>query len=140
MEQLNFDNGMRSFKLCGGVLRFNPTDPNVYARFAEGVQKLQELEQALEAQASQGSNRTLEALRSTDRQMKQVLGDIFGGENDFEVLLEGVNLLAVAGNGERVVTNLFAALEPILAEGAKCCADGKIREAVRKAEQRREAI
>ena len=139
MEQLNFDNGMRSFKLCGGVLRFNPADPNVYARFLEGAEQLRALEEGLAAQKSQESARTLEVLHSTDRQMKQILGSIFGGGNDFEVLLEGVNLLAVADNGERVVTNLFAALQPIIAEGAKRCAEGKAEEAVRKAKQRREA-
>ena len=41
---------------------------------------------------------------------------------DFQKILSGVNLLAVADNGERVVTNLFAALEPVLVEGAKRCA------------------
>ena len=71
--------------------------------------------------------------------MKQVLNGIFGGENDFETLLEGVNLLAVADNGERVVTNLFAALEPILTEGARRCAEDKTAEAVQKANARRAA-
>ena len=47
---------------------------------------------------------------------------MFGGDNDFHKLLGGVNLLAVADNGERVVTNLFAALEPVLVDGAKRCA------------------
>jgi hypothetical protein len=54
--------------------------------------------------------------------MKHILGWVFGESNDFHKLLGGVNLLAVADNGERVVTNLFAALEPVLVEGAKRCA------------------
>ena len=137
MEKLTFDNGMKSYRINGGgVLRFNPADPNVYARFLEGVQALQ----AMEAEVSAGEGLSaVAALAEADKKMKQVLNGIFGAQNDFETLLEGVNLLAVAGNGERVVTNLFAALEPILSEGARRCAEDKTAEAVRKAKARRAA-
>ena len=135
MEKLTFDNGMKSYRINGGgVLRFNPADPNVYARFLEGAKTLQAMEAELSAGASPVS-----ALAEADRKMKQVLNGIFGGENDFEALLEGVNLLAVAGNGERVVTNLFAALEPILTDGARRCAEDKTAEAVQRANARRAA-
>ena len=137
MEKLTFDNGMKSYRINGsGVLRFNPADPNVYARFLEEAQTLQ----AMEAELSAGEGLSaVAALAEADKKMKQVLNGIFGGQNDFEALLEGVNLLAVAGNGERVVTNLFAALEPILAEGARRCAQDKTAEAVDKARARRAA-
>ena len=135
MEKLTFDNGMKSYRINGGgVLRFNPADPNVYARFLEGAKTLQAMEAELSAVASPVS-----ALAEADRKMKQVLNGIFGPENDFEALLEGVNLLAVAGNGERVVTNLFAALEPILTDGARRCAADKTAEAVQRANARRAA-
>ena len=62
-------------------------------------------------------------MTKADEKMKGILNWVFGGENDFQQLLNGVNLLAVADNGERVVTNLFGALEPVLVEGAKRCAD-----------------
>lgn len=137
MEKLTFDNGMKSYRINGGgVLRFNPADPNVYARFLEGTQALQ----AMEAEVSAGEGLSaVAALAEADKKMKQVLNGIFGAQNDFETLLEGVNLLAVADNGERVVTNLFAALEPILSEGARRCAEDKTAEAVRKAKARRDA-
>lgn len=137
MEKLTFDNGMKSYRINGsGVLRFNPADPNVYARFLEGTQALQ----AMEAEVSAGEGLSaVAALAEADKKMKQVLNGIFGAQNDFETLLEGVNLLAVAGNGERVVTNLFAALEPILSEGARRCAQDKTAEAVDKARARRAA-
>lgn len=69
--------------------------------------------------------------------MKQLLNWIFGGDNDFHKLLDGVNLLAVADNGERVITNLLQALEPVLLEGAKRCADQQAKAAVEKANARR---
>ena len=47
-----------------------------------------------------------------------------------------MNLLAVADNGERVITNLFTALEPVLVEGAKRCAG----ELAAKAKSEREAL
>ena len=71
--------------------------------------------------------------------MKQVLGWVFAPGNDFDKILGGVNLLAVANNGQRVVTNLLDALQPILLEGAERCAREKVDDAVTKARQRREA-
>lgn len=137
MEKLQFDDGIRSFRINGGgVLRFNPADPNVYARFLEGEQKLLQLEKELSG-AADGAE-AVERLRQVDGQMKQVLNHIFGPENDFEVLLKGVNLLAVAGNGQRVVTNLFAALEPVITQGAERCAAQQTALAVEKARARRE--
>jgi len=69
--------------------------------------------------------------------MKTLLGEIFGSHNDFHAILQGVNLLAVAENGERVVTNLFSALEPILVDGAKLCTGQAKAQAVEKARARR---
>lgn len=140
MEQLKFDSGVREYKLNGGgLLRFNPSDPNVYARFLEAARKLQEMEKTLAEQAKtmEDGASVVELLAQADKQMKELLSWVFGGSNDFDKLLGGVNLLAVAGNGERVVTNLFAALQPILVEGAERCAQDKVRGAVQKANARR---
>ena len=60
-----------------------------------------------------------------DRQVKQLLNQVFGGDNDFDKALGGVNLLATAGNGQRVMTNLMTLLENILAEGAERFAQDK---------------
>ena len=124
MEKIQFDSGVRSYRINGGqVLRFNPGDPNLYARFLEAVEKLQTLEQELTEMARQAENQELvKLLKQTDEKMKAVLNWVFGEGNDFHKLLQGVNLMAVAENGERVVTNLFAALEPVLVDGAKRCA------------------
>lgn len=139
MEKIVFDSGMKEYRINGGeVLRFNPSDPNVYARFMEAVEKLKELEKTL-AEPVQGAE-AVKLLRQADSQMKQLLSWVFGAQNDFDKLLDGVSLLAVAGNGQRVVTNLFAALEPVLEEGAKACAAQQVDTAVAKAKSRRQAV
>lgn len=58
MEKISFDSGIKSYKINGsGVLRFNPCDPNVYARFLEAADRMQNIEQALEqAKLRRGEN------------------------------------------------------------------------------------
>ena len=140
MEKIQFDSGVKRYKLGQGVLQFNPGDPNVYARFMEAVESLKNLERELVEQAKglDGEGAQVVALmKSADEKMKSTLNWVFGHGNDFDEMLGGVNLLAVAGNGQRVATNLFAALEPVLVAGAQSCAEGKVAEAVRKAKKRR---
>lgn len=140
MEKLQFDAGIKSYRLNGGgVLRFHPGDPNLYMRFLEAVEKFHDLEDGLSSCAMGSEDQLLTALRDADQKMKQVLNWVFGSPNDFDKLLEGVNLLAVADNGERVITNLLQALEPVLLEGARRCAQQKTQAAVEKAARRREA-
>ena len=124
MEKIQFDSGVRSYRINGGgILRFNPGDPNLYSRFLEAVEKLQEAEKELTRQAETAQAQDIVKLMTqADEKMKNIPGWVFGESNVFHKLLGGVNLLAVAANGERVVPNLFAALEPVLVEGAKRCA------------------
>lgn len=128
MEKIQFDSGVRSYRVNGGILRFNPSDPNLYTRFLEAVEKLQKVEEelTLQADAAQGAE-IIKVMTAADEKMKGILNWVFGGDNDFCKLLGGVNLLAVAENGERVVTNLFAALEPVMIAGAKRCAGEQLR-------------
>ena len=52
MEKISFDSGIRSYKINGtGVLRFNPGDPNVYARYMEAVPKIKAVEQEMAGNA-----------------------------------------------------------------------------------------
>ena len=129
MKKLNFDSGVKEYKINGGgVLRFNPADPNVYARFLEAADKIRAVETQMASQADMQENTGAAALRlmqETDKQIKQILDWVFGGNNDFEQILGGVNLLAMGSNGERIVTNLFAALQPVLVEGAQAFAKEK---------------
>lgn len=127
MEKIKFDGGIQEFRLGGcGVLRFNPGDPNVFARFMESVKKMEELEKALskEAKALEETDTQgmMALMQRTDGKIKELLGWVFGPANDFDSILGGVSLLAVADNGQRVIANLFDALRPVLEEGAKRCA------------------
>ena len=142
MEKISFDSGVKSYKINGtGVLRFNPSDPNVYARFLEASEQLEVIEQTLVEEAktlpeADGAG-VVRLLNRADKEMKQILSRVFGEENDFDRILQGVNLLAVADNGQRVVTNLLTALQPILVAGAERCAREKVEDAVKKAKARR---
>ena len=141
MEKIQFDSGIKSYRLGEGVLRFNPGDPNVYARFLEAVEQIRQLEKELTGKADtvEGDGGKVVALmQEADGKIKKILDEVFGCGNDFHKLLGGVNLLAVAGNGQRVITNLFAALEPVLVAGAQSCAEAKAAQAVNKANKRRE--
>ena len=142
MEQLTIDTGLREYAVNGGpehgggVLRFNPSDPNVYSRFCTLQNQLQELEQQVQAQSPTGTD-AIQLLAQADQRAKGLLAEVFGPGNDFDAMLGGTNLLAVAGNGERVITNLFAALQPILEAGARQCADAKATLAVQQAQATR---
>ena len=134
MEKMTVDTGIKSYRINGGgVLRFNPGDPNVYGRFMEAVEKIRTMEQQL--QQEQGD--VLQALCRLDKQIKALLGEVFGAGNDFDDILGGVNLLAVAANGERVITNLLTALQPVLTEGARRCAGQVVQAAMDQAQARR---
>lgn len=122
MKKLNFDTGMEEYKLPGGVLRFNAADPNVYVRFRDALQSLQQLEQDMSAQLQKEGADFLEILSRTDKAIKEKLGHVFGPGNDFDALVGGVNLLSAASDGKSVAEHLFASLEPVLVAGAKRCA------------------
>lgn len=147
MEKLVFDSGVKEYKLgTGGVLRFNPSDPNVYARFMDAMDKIRAVEadlvekaktlEQVEKQEESGAA-VLRIMRDADRDTKKILSEVFGADNDFEKILGGVNVLAVAGNGERVITNLLAALQPIMVQGAETCAKQRSDAAVAQAKQNR---
>ena len=134
MQNIQFDDGMKSYQLNqGGLLRFNPADPNIYARFMQLEEKLDQLQQALSTDPDMASQ-----LERADRGVKELLGWVFGRHNDFDALLGGVSLLAVADNGKRVLNNFLEALAPVLEQGAQQCAADLTAEAVQQAQDRRE--
>lgn len=146
MEQLIFDSGIKEYQINGkGVLRFNPGDPNVYGRFMEAVSKIEAVEKKQAAKAKlldgKGQQETGEGviriMCETDTQMKAILNEVFGHGNDFNEILDGVNLMAVASNGKRVISNLIDALLPIMEAGAKSCVEGEVAAAKQNRDQRR---
>lgn len=147
MEKLILDTGVKEYQINdGGVLRFNPSDPNVYARFLDVTDKIQTVEDDLVAKAKeiekaenqeQSGAAVLRLMAEADRKTKKLLAEVFGEENDFDAILGGVNLLAVASNGERVITNFLAALQPIMVSGAENCAKQQADAAVAEAKLNR---
>ena len=111
MQTLTIDTGMQEYLINNrAVLRFNPSDPNLYHRFFAA---------ALPAEPDDArAERGLAMLTDYDHRIKALLTEIFGGENDFDKVLEGVNLAGTGANGKRVVQNLLDALTPILQDGA----------------------
>lgn len=127
MQNLTIDTGMQEYLINNrAVLRFNPSDPNLYHRFFAAAPKLDALDaelteqlKALPAEPDDArAERGLALLTDYDHRIKALLTEIFGGENDFDKVLEGVNLAGTGANGKRVVQNLLYALTPILQDGA----------------------
>ncbi len=141
MRKLKFDSGVEEYSLPGGVLRFNPRDPNLYSRFLQAAEDITAMEQELTEKAKAlipgDGAQAVSLMVEADSRIKALLQQVFGEQNDFQTLLGGVNLLAVGSNGERVITNLFEALMPILTEGAESCAREKVENARQAAKNRR---
>ena len=105
MVKLNIDTGVEEFEINGGeaagggVLRFNPSDPNVYNRFFEARDRLIEMDQeigerqqALRDETASDEDKAaafLKVLREYDVKIKSLLSEVFGPENDFDRILGG---------------------------------------------------
>ena len=120
MKHLKLDTGVVCYKLGQGVLRFNPCDPNVYERFRQATEKLEQLEKDWQSQLKEKP--VLTVMGQVDRTMKELLGWVFGPGNDFDAICGGVNLLSADAQGVRLMDKLLSALEPVLLEGARQCA------------------
>ena len=121
MQSITIDSGIKEYEITGGgVLRFNPCDPGLYARFLDAENRLKDMEKELQQQAKDttAAEDLLRLTARTDTELKALLGEIFTG-NDFHKALGGVSLLAMGGNGKRVIANLLEALEEILTQGAE---------------------
>ena len=62
------DTGVKSYPLGSGMLRFNPTDPNVYRRFQEAGERLDAICRQPEGEDA------LSSLTQADEKIKQALG------------------------------------------------------------------
>ena len=143
MENFSFDTGMKEYRMDNGkVLRFNPSDPNVYANFMDAIPVLEGIEADMMAKgrslAAEDVAGALNVMREADKDIKRELGKVFT-ENDFEDILDGVNLMAVASNGQRVISNFRDVMTPIFEDGVKRFTDNAISEAAANREQRRAA-
>lgn len=149
-EKLNFDDGIKEYEVNGReLLRFNPSDPNVYNRFCELYEELSKLEESYEAELKrleaettdddvESSGKALKLMHDIDAKVKARLSYVFGEGNDFDRIMGGVNLMAIGKNGERIVTNLLAALQPIIEDGIRQHQSDAAAEAVAAAKLNRE--
>lgn len=138
MKELIIDNGLEEFQLVegGALLRFNPRDQNIYARFIESTEKIKTVEREMAAKHSSvdrnsknAGEKNLLLMRETDMKMKAILNQVFGHGNDFDQILCGVNLLAVGSNDKRIIQNVMDALVPIMEAGAKACVQEEVQKA-----------
>ena len=118
-KKLTFDTGIKEFEINGNeMLRFNPSDPNVYSRFKEFESEILKMyDEVRNVEIKTGSD-AVDYMKSYDQKVKAKLSYVFGESNDFEKIL-GVNVMAVAGNGELIITNFLNAISPIISDGVK---------------------
>ena len=148
MTKLTFDDGRVRLDINGnGTLVFNPSDFNVYERFYSLLKELPELEKkyAEEVEVSTDSDSVelvgteLIRAKEIDSVIKGKLSYVFGVENDFDLLLGGVNIMAVGNNGERILTNFLNAILPYVESGLAKHTNGAVSTAYANREQRRAA-
>ncbi len=142
MQSLHIDTGIQEYQINdGGILRFNPSDPNIYNRFFSITGEVEKIDKEMAEEISglpEGDGEgALKALNNADAKVKALLNGVFGLDNDFNQILGGVNVMAAGSNGKRVIVNLFEALSPIFRDGAQKCADAKLESAKLNREQRR---
>lgn len=141
MQNIKFDSGVQEFQINGGgVLRFNPSDLNVYSRFMDAIEDIRKVEQVMQEKirgmsaAGTGAG-FLQIANEADKEVKKILQNVFGKQNDFDEIFCGANVLTVTGNGEMVLTNFLNALKPIIEDGARSFAKAQA-EAVKKNQNR----
>ena len=132
MEKLNFDAGIQEYDLGFGVpLRVNFSDPNLYERFLSLTDRIMEIAKGYDGMEAAGGEDYLKFLRDADRKVKEVLNDTFGLGNDFDKIMGGTNMMAVATNGNLIVTNFIDAITPVMQDGIDRFTDS-LAESVRK--------
>ena len=142
MQKLNFDIGLKEYEIGGGILRFNPGDPNIYAKFAEAGKRLSAVEQKMITKAKNAGSESpgkvmLDLMKEADKEVKEILAWVFGTHNDFDAIFCGANVMGIGSNGERIITNFIHTIQPILEAGAKKCAKQQIDNALNKAHKNR---
>ena len=121
-NKITFNSGIRQYEINGrAVLRFNPSDPALYKRFKEMADYLSSLEKEVAEKSASAKNGMdmVDLLSEYDSKVKGRLRYVFGQENDFEEIFDGCNVMAIASNGEMVITNFLNGIRPIIEDGIK---------------------
>lgn len=138
MEKITFDTGVKTYQINeSGMLRFNPSDPNVYKRFKDLGAKIETLQAEYNERSKNMTDggEAIDLLAVYDQRMKEELSLAFGQDNDFDQIFEGANIMAIAGNGELIITNFLNAITPIVEEGVKKYAKMEAQKAVQEAKR-----
>lgn len=145
MEILNLDLGIKEYQLTEkGVLRFNPSDPNVFNRFLDADNQIRAVESEMAAKAKavpvsaeNAGEMAIRIMHEADAKIKDILNGVFGHGNNFHAILDDVNLMAVGSNGQRIINNLLDVLSPIMEQGAKSFVNSEITAAKQLRDARR---
>ena len=103
MDKIKFDDGVKAYRVGGGVLKFNPADPALYSRFLEAAEALQTIAPT--------------DFREADKAIREQLQRVFP-DADLNAVFPG-SLLAMCRNGKLLVENFLEAMEPVLLEGVR---------------------
>lgn len=138
MEKITFDTGVKTYQINeNGMLRFNPSDPNVYKRFKDLGGKIEKLQAEYNERSKvmTDGGEAIDLLAEYDHRMKEELSLAFGLDNDFDRIFDGANIMAIAGNGELIITNFLNAITPIVEAGVKTYAKMEAKKAVEEAKR-----
>ena len=133
MEKITFDTGIKTYQINdNGILRFNPSDPNLYKRFKDLRVEIEQIQKDYNERSKNTENGedAIDLLAEYDARVKKSLSPVFGEENDFDSILDGANVMAVASNGELVITTFLDAMLPIVEEGVKTYAKMEAQKAI----------
>lgn len=131
MERISLNTGVKEFEIADhtgkvlGVLRLNTTDQNVYARFVDMYNNLPEIQKKYNKadedllDSEEATLAEFKAYRDVDAEIKAQLSTVFGEGNDFNQLLDGMNIMAMTDTGATVLENLLEALLPLIETDAK---------------------
>jgi uncharacterized protein (UPF0335 family) len=127
MAGIHFDTGIKEFNINGrAVLRFNPTDPGLFQRIlnfqavAESFEKrYAALDKEMTGEVNEngfpaGAEKVVMAVKELDAEIKESLRDIFGRDNDFDAIFDGMSCLAMTDTGANIVSNFMEAVVPLI--------------------------
>ena len=139
MQKITFDTGIKTYQINdSGVLKFNPSDPNLYKRFKDLRVEIEQIQKdySERSKTTESGDDAIDLLAEYDARVKKSLSHVFGEENDFDSILGGANVMAVASNDELVITNFLDAMLPIVEEGVKTYAKMEAQKAVQEAKNK----
>lgn len=139
MQKITFDTGIKTYQINdSGVLKFNPSDPNLYKRFKDLRVEIEQIQKdySERSKTTESGEDAIDLLAEYDARVKKSLSRVFGEENDFDSIFGGANVMAVASNGELVITNFLDAMLPIVEDGVKTYAKMEAQKAVQEAKNK----